>query len=219
MNINIFIVVQLFVTILLFVLLGLRDALIVLMLMLIASELGRLSRCEKREKSRRYRDPDGLGEPFTSEPMEPEPGRVPSDFDDYPRQYVPGYSDIHLYNKDGSDPFSPLYRDPSGDGMVRFGGGLAPTIPPEYPESDAFDPKLMIDKPHLRMLMDSEDGCKADNLAGYNAVRMQQRSKESIINQVRKTRDSFDEMYREELDDNEGRDWWGGDNLYKTRSI
>ena len=110
--------------------------------------------------------------------------------------------------------------------MIQYGGGISPNPGPWYNDIDitpaeyTSGPETMNKVPDSFGLLLNDDGCRGDNRIAYRNARMQLRSKESMINNIRKTRDTFEHIYKEELEDNDtNRDWWSRDQLYTMNRI
>ncbi len=109
-----------------------------------------------------------------------------SDFDGYKNKgYIPGYSDVGLYGKDGRPPFS----SPLGvtqRGLLMYGT-----------KSDF-----------------ATMASRGDNIMAEYNQRLQGRSKENLIRQTRNGPRTVSPYLLQELKSNEHREWWNQDNLY-----
>lgn len=138
-----------------------------------------------------------------------------TDFDDYGQKgYIPGYSDVLLYNKDGSDPFADLYRGPTEEGKLKFGNykNSITSYDGFTGDGDSYG-TVFESQPTLNRML-REVGGRADNHAGQLSAKMQSRAKENMVNTTRNNRRAWDTWYGKELDENENRNWWGQDQLY-----
>lgn len=138
-----------------------------------------------------------------------------SDFDNYTKKgYIPGYSDVYLYNKDGSDTFADLYRGATEEGRLRWGEDKPKSFQYDaYTGSGDSTGVEFSDDPILNKLMRNVGG-RGDNHAAQLHAQQQRRSEENRINTVLNNRTAWEHIYREELDENENREWWGQDNYY-----
>ena len=125
------------------------------------------------------------------------------------------YADLDNYN---------FPDDPKA--MIEYGGGITPNPGPWYNDIDitpaefTSGPETMDKVPGSLELLLNDDGCRGDNKIAYRNARMQLRSKEAMVNNVRKTRETFEHIYKEELEDNDmNRDWWSRDQLYTMNRI
>ena len=132
-----------------------------------------------------------------------------ADFDTYKRQYIPGYSDIILYNKDGADPFASLSRGTTEAGLLKWGDATEPlTAHNRYG-----------DKVSDKYTVAHGDGERGDNKSAYMNARLQKRAKEAQVNKLSFTRNTFNQIYGAGLKNNEQRDWWDRDNMYYMKTL
>lgn len=141
-------------------------------------------------------------------------------FDDYGMKgYIPGYSDVYLYNKDNSDVFADLYRSPTEEGVFRYGKPREQqSIVGAYTGDDdslvVRNGGALFNKPTLNRMLEEPIGSRGDNYSAQYHAQQQKRAKENLVNQSRRTARGAESWYAKELNANENREWWGQDNLY-----
>ena len=145
------------------------------------------------------------------------------DFDEYSNKgYIPGYSDVYLYNKDGSDKFAKLAREPTEEGLIKYGPQEinAPyQLEDEYENEDEDILGQYFDGTNDINTMLTDIGSRGDNMSSQYHTRMQKRAKENTLNQIKKTSHAWDDIYSVGMDyNNDDREWWNVDNLYNPIS-
>lgn len=144
-----------------------------------------------------------------------------SDFDNYTKKgYIPGYSDVALYCKDGRKPFSDPYGGATEEGRLRYGEAMNYTDGAGGYDvrNGTYKSPFAVDfsqTPTLnRMLNDT--GSRGDNHSAQYNVRLQRRAKENMTRASRSGVRNWEPWLRKELEGNENRNWWEQDNLYDT---
>lgn len=149
------------------------------------------------------------------------------DFDEYSNKgYIPGYSDVYLYNKDGSDKFAKLAREPTEEGLIKYGpqeDNPLRQLEDEYEYKDENEHEDILghyfDGTNDINTMLTDIGSRGDNISSQYHTRMQKRAKENTLNQIKKTSRAWDDIYSVGMDyNNDSREWWNVDNLYNPIS-
>lgn len=138
-----------------------------------------------------------------------------TDFDDYgAKGYIPGYSDVVLYNKDGADPFADLYRGATEEGRLRWGVDKPKPakIDMYYGDGDPMGSEFS-QRPNLNRMLRGPGG-RADNHAAQLHATQQRRAKENLINQSKFGKKNMAPWLEKEFQEQEEREWWNTDNLY-----
>lgn len=163
-----------------------------------------------------------------------------SDFDDYGEKgYIPGYSDISLYSKDGRSIYAP-YNEPTTIGMLQFGdkgerikaqtatdkeysamhnsytvdGGLGTRHMPYRTDEDTtfggIENYNIPNKDRLNAILNTE-GSYYDNIDAKMQASKQLKVKQSIINGAKRNTAEMKEIYEDDLNMT-SKEWWGQDN-------
>lgn len=132
------------------------------------------------------------------------------DFDDYATKgYIPGYSDIYLYNKDGSNASANLHRNATEYGTLKWG------VKPKSDEDDKYNNIDDVDNIDLTIIPDLNNtiySSRADNRAANLSSSMQNRSKERILNVSQNNRQDLEKWFVDGFAYNDDkRVWWEQD--------